>query len=73
MNQFNKDHKTHIQVSLLGSGWAAVQLWWAPEHGGFWEPYQTGVGRYATKEEAIQEAKEWALAEEMEFIEDGKA
>jgi hypothetical protein len=30
----------------------------------------TGIGRYATREEAVQEARGWAAAEEMPFRED---
>ena len=37
------------------------------------EPYydiiSTGIGRYKTKDEAIEEAKQWAEADELEFKE----
>lgn len=32
--------------------------------GGFWEPWQTGSFAYATREEAIEDAKSWSIAEE---------
>lgn len=59
--------KTHITVTSGMSGWFAVMLHWNTDHGGFWEPWTTGIGRYATKEEAIIEAKDWAEAKEMKF------
>lgn len=62
-----EDHRTFVTITKLGSGWTAVQMWWAPEHGGFWEPWQTGVGRYATAAEAEQEGRSWAEAEDQKF------
>lgn len=59
-------HETHIGViGTAISGYFAVMYWWNPE--GFWEPVCSGIGRYATKEEAIAEGKQWAKAEEVEF------
>lgn len=53
------------------SGYFAVMMWYndTGEYNlpPFWEPYQTGVGRYATREEAIAEAKDWAEAEGLEY------
>jgi hypothetical protein len=49
------------------SGYFAVEYWWNPD--GFWEPWQTGIGRYSTKEEAIAEARYWAETEGIEFRE----
>lgn len=63
-----EDHSRYITAALLGSGWAAVQMWWAPELGGFWEPWDTGYDRYATAEEAEGEAREWAKAIGCRFI-----
>lgn len=59
--------KSFITTTKGGSGYFAVQMWWAPEHGGFWEPWQTGLGRFATQEEAEVEARDWAEAEGLEF------
>ena len=69
MNAFDRK-ETHISVTGPAiSGYFAVMYWWNDEDdGGFWEPLQTGLGRYATKEEAIVEAKYWAEAEELEYI-----
>lgn len=60
-HEFNEDLSDVIIVSELGSGWAAVHLTYTKEEDfGFWEPENTGVGRYATKEAAAVEAREWA-------------
>ena len=63
------EHDSYVTVYESITGWTAVQLWWNDEDkdlGGFWEPWNTGVGKYETKERAMIEAKEWAEAEEME-------
>lgn len=49
------------------AGWKAVKYWWNPEMGGFWEPWQTGDFAYATKEEAEEDAKIWAEAEDTPY------
>lgn len=62
----------YITVTKGMSGWFAVQLWWNeedPELGGFWEPYDVGFGRYATREEAVKEGQAWAADEGLEFRE----
>ena len=56
-------HATYITVTQGMSGYFAVMLWWNPDMGGFYEPWNTGVGRYPTREEAETEAKQWAEAE----------
>jgi hypothetical protein len=63
-----KDKKeTHISVTGPAlSGYFAVMYWWNPS--GFWEPWETGIGRYPTKEEAIVEGKAWAESEGLEFL-----
>lgn len=58
------DPKPYVTITHGGSGYFAVMMWWNPD--GFWEPWSTGIGRYATKGEAIEEAKEWAEAEGLE-------
>ena len=65
----SKDHKSFITVYKPIAGWKAVQYWWNedPELGGFWEPWQTGFCAFATKEEAIEDAKFWAECEELPF------
>ena len=55
----------YISVTHGMSGYFAIQLWWNPELNGFWEPYQTGIGRYRKKEHAIREARHWAKSDEI--------
>ena len=54
-----------ISVTQGLSGYFAVMYWWNPE--GFPEPYNTGFGRYATVEEAREEAKQWAKDEGIRY------
>jgi hypothetical protein len=49
------------------SGWFAVHMGWNSEHGGFWEPWVTGTGRYPDRAGAEEEAREWASFEGVEF------
>lgn len=56
-----------ISVTSGMSGFFAVQYWWNPDLGGFWEPWDTGIGRYANEESAIAEAKMWAEEENLPF------
>lgn len=65
MTQSATEKKPFITIYLSIGGWKAVHIWWNP--GGFWEPYQTGVGAYYTKEPAEAEAKAWAEDEGMEY------
>lgn len=48
------------------SGWFAVIMAKSPE--GFYEAWQTGIGRYPDREKAVDEAKAWAQAENLEFV-----
>jgi len=51
-------------------GHFAVMMMWNDEEDfsdGFWEPWQTGFGRYETKEEAEIEAQNWAKTEEVQY------
>jgi hypothetical protein len=48
-------------------GWFAVHMWWNPE--GFYEPWNSSVLSFDTKERAIQDAKAWALSEDLPFKE----
>lgn len=60
-------NKPYITITHGIRGYYAVMVWWNPEMGGFWEPWSTGFGSYATIEDAIPEAEDWAAAEEIEF------
>jgi hypothetical protein len=62
-------HKPYITVYESMGGWKAVEMWWNPEMGGFWEPWQTGICAYPTKEQAQVDAEDWAEAEELEYRE----
>lgn len=57
-----------LTVQLLGSGYAAVEMWMngeEPDLGPFPEPWNTGFGRYRTKAEAVVEAKQWSESDEI--------
>lgn len=56
-----------ITVYKSIGGWKAVMLWWNPDMGGFWEPWETGLGGYETAAEAESEAKWWAEDEGLEY------
>ena len=65
-----EDHSPFITAYLSISGWTAVQMHWntEPELGGFWEPWQTGFGKYDTREQAEIEGRQWAEDEGCRFI-----
>ena len=59
-------------ATLLGSGYAAVEMVWVVEEddgkkAGYWDVWQTGVGRYTHPAEAQTEAMELAEAEGVPF------
>lgn len=56
-------------VAKLGSGWAAVMLADYEDMDWGTDVVNTGIGRYATKQEAVEEAKPWAEDEGIPFIE----
>lgn len=64
------DTSPYITTTKGGAGWFAVCMWWnteRPDLGGFWEPWQSGSGRYRTEEEADTEGRGWAEAEGLKF------
>jgi hypothetical protein len=63
----------YITVTEGMSGHFAVMLSWNPDMGGFWEPYQTGIGRYREREEAAAEAREWAEADGLKFHDENES
>jgi hypothetical protein len=66
-------HSVKIEVALLGSGWAALMLVFVRDASGkYWDVERTGVGRYATRDEAVFEAKSWALSEDIDYIDTSK-
>lgn len=64
------DH--YLTVQLLGSGWAAVEMWQNGEEipgEVFPEPWQTGLGRYRDRFEAEAEALRWSESDEIPVLE----
>lgn len=61
--------KEFITVTEGMSGFFAVHMWLNEEEdfGSFWEPYDTGIGRYSTRESAELEARQWAEETGMEY------
>lgn len=60
-----------ITIYLAVAGWKAQLMVWNDddeELGGFWEPAQVSYWAYSTPEEAERYAKDWAKAEEVEYI-----
>lgn len=54
------DTSDYITVTRGMSGWHALHVSWVDGEG--YGPHQTGVGRYETQAEAVQEAVEWGRA-----------
>lgn len=68
--EVKEDHDSYITVTYGMSGYFAVLIGWTketPECDGYWEPYETAIGRWATLAEAEEEGKLWAKAEEIEY------
>lgn len=67
------EHKPYVTTTSGMSGHFAVMLWWNDKDLigglGFWEPLETGLGRYETQEQAAAEGRIWAEAEGVEFRE----
>jgi hypothetical protein len=68
------DCTAYVTVYCPIAGWKAVLMWLnneEPDLGPFWEPWNTGFFAFATREEAVIDAKAWADAEGIPFIDDG--
>lgn len=62
------ENPDHITVTSGMSGYFAVHISWQTDgSGGYWEPYDTGMGRYKTYKEAADEGKRWAVEEGIEY------
>lgn len=61
------ENPAYITITHGMSGYFAVKVWWNPDHGGFYEPWDTGDGRYANAADAEPEAMEWAHTEGLEY------
>lgn len=64
----SKARNFRITVGLLGSGYAAIMLADYEDMDWNTDVENTGIGRYATKEEAIEEAKHWAEDEGIPLV-----
>lgn len=62
----SEDKSDFITVYNPIAGWKAVHYTWNDE--GFWEPYQTGYLAFVNKEDAIKNAKAWAEAEGVRYV-----
>lgn len=60
-------HPPYVTVGEGMGGWYAVLCSWSNEHGGFYEPWNTGVGRYPERDGAVKEAKSWAADEGVDY------
>ena len=66
-----EEHMPFITIYLAIAGWKAQLMVWndeEPELGGFWEPAQVSHWSYPTPGEAERYAKDWANAEDIEYI-----
>lgn len=55
------------KIPAMSGYFATMWHWQTEDFGSFWEPYETGFGRYATYEEAVVEARAWAELEDIEL------
>ncbi|WEL95580.1 hypothetical protein [Xanthomonas phage vB_XooS_NR08] len=62
----DNEHPDYVTVTSGMRGYFAVYLKWNPEHGGFYEPWNTGE-TCRNHAEAVADAKAWAQAEEVEY------
>lgn len=62
-----------VTVSEGGAGHFAVIFWWNPDMDGFWEPWDTGIGRYGLEDDARVEAIALADDEGIPYLMPGVA
>jgi len=60
------DKSEYITIYESISGWTAVHIYWNTD--GFWEPWQTGFGKYETSKGAENEGRDWARAEGIRYV-----
>lgn len=63
-----KNRKSFVTTYLPVAGWKAVQYWWNPDMGGFWEQWATSPFAFETEAEAEAWGRDWATAEELRFV-----
>lgn len=61
-----KDHPGYVTVTYGLRGYFAVLMAWNPDHGGFYEPWNSADFSHRTRAAAVVDAREWALAEGVE-------
>lgn len=54
----------------VGGAYFAVIVWWNPELN-FYEPWDTGIGRFAHRDDAVKEAKYMAENEGYPYFDGG--
>lgn len=50
------------------AGWKAIHMWWNPEMGGFWEPYETSPFAFNTEQKAYEFSQQWAEELEIPYV-----
>lgn len=61
------DRSPCISTIKVSRGWIAAHMYWNPL--GYWEVFATGENAYSTQEEAREDAKNWAINDEMRYVE----
>jgi hypothetical protein len=64
----NELPRAYISVYMPIAGWKSIMLVVDEDCGGMHTPWQTGDWAYKTKAEAVRDAKSWAEAEDIPFI-----
>lgn len=64
--ELQKATRKYVTVTSGGAGWFAIVAGWY-EADQMWDCIEKGVGRYATQQEAEEEAREWAEELELPF------
>lgn len=63
-----EEHPDFITIYESVGGWKAVWMTWNQDYGGFYEPWQTGIGYYDEPGSAIREAQTWAADEGINYV-----
>jgi hypothetical protein len=64
----SNQHASYISVTRLNTGWWACLIIWDEDMKG-WDLGMTGLQPYATKAKAVIEARGWAEAEGIKYVE----
>ena len=63
------EKQPYVTVTRGMRGWFARGIWWNPEFGGFWEPWQTSPNSWEGDAMASIEGRQWAEAEGLKYKE----